>query len=705
MEPPDHPLLERDALVVAPFRRDTAQNMMFLNSLRLSGLRRLRFIWPCLALFGFSCADLAAQVRFSGNFAYSGVGNAVTFGVTRIDNFRPLGTVSGTLAIQLWATTVPYAGVSTLIGNKIAEVQIGTLLGGYYLSPVTRTTFLSNLPAPGYYNIVFVLAEWSGFQWLTVDHGNFPTYQPIGVVAIAPTITSQPRSLELSVGGSGSLSVAASGTEPFSLQWYRNGVVLAGKTASSLVLSNAQLSDAGAYSVVVTNSAGSVASSAATVTVTQPVQVQPPVITTQPASQSAPEGSSVLFSVVASSTVAVQYVWTRNGAAINGATSSSLTLSNVSRADEGAYVVRVTNSVGSVNSTAATLSVITATQVQPPVITSQPVSQSATEGSFVKLSVIVTSTTPLQYSWSRNGIQISGATDSSLSFSSVRKADEGVYGVRVTNSAGVVMSSQASVTVLPSSSLSNLSVRTTLAAGQVLTLGAVVSGGSKDVLVRAAGPVLAKFGLTGMADPRLDLFTGGSAPKASNDDWNPGLSTTFATVGAFGFDSGSKDAALRESLNGAFTVQAKGAGPGTVLVEAYDVSGGTGRRLVNVSARNQVGTGDDILIAGFAISGTGSKKLLIRAVGPTLGAFGVEGALADPIVRVFDSRNTVVGSNDNWEASLATTFAQVGAFALASGSRDAALIIDLPASSSYTVQVSGASGGTGEALVEVYEIP
>ena len=98
-----------------------------------------------------------------------------------------------------------------------------------------------------------------------------------------------------------------------------------------------------------------------------------------------------------------------------------------------------------------------------------------------------------------------------------------------------------------------------------------------------------------------------------------------ASVGAFGFTTGSKDAAFLQRLNAAYSIQARGTGPGVVLVEAYDTGDITAARLVNVSARNRVGTGDDILIAGFNIAGTGLKQLLIRAVGPKLRDFGVEG--------------------------------------------------------------------------------
>jgi hypothetical protein len=237
-----------------------------------------------------------------------------------------------------------------------------------------------------------------------------------------------------------------------------------------------------------------------------------------------------------------------------------------------------------------------------------------------------------------------------------------------------------------------------------LIVGAVISGGSREIVFRAAGPALNQFGLTGLADPRLDLFTGGVLPSAGNEDWNDSLTSLFASLGAFPFLPGSRDAALAQSLQGSFTVQSRGPGAGTVLVEAYDADSGFAPRLVNLSARNQVGTGSDILIAGFAVSGTGTKQLLIRAIGPALTAFGVTGALIDPRLQVFNSAGAVVAANDNREPGLATSFTQVGAFPLTAGSRDAALLLTVNAGASYTVQVEGVGGTTGEALIEIYEV-
>ena len=179
---------------------------------------------------------------------------------------------------------------------------------------------------------------------------------------------------------------------------------------------------------------------------------------------------------------------------------------------------------------------------------------------------------------------------------------------------------------------------------------------------------------------------------------------TFSALGAFAFDPGSLDAALLQSLSGPHTAHAKGAGAGVVLVEAYDAGSGTDLRLVNLSARNLVGTGPNVLIAGFVIDGTGTKTLVIRGIGPRLGEFGVQGVLADPSIEVFDVDNNKVAENDDWDDSLTDTFTALGAFDLTSGSPDAALITTLPAGTSYTVILRGADGGTGEALVEVYEV-
>lgn len=133
---------------------------------------------------------------------------------------------------------------------------------------------------------------------------------------------------------------------------------------------------------------------------------------------------------------------------------------------------------------------------------------------------------------------------------------------------------------------------------------------------------------------------------------------------------------------------------------------GTTGRLINVSVRTNAGTGADTLIVGFVVAGSASRTLLVRGIGPTLATFGVTGALADPSITLFNASGQLA-TNDNWgqasnAAQILGTAAAVGAFPLQSGSLDASLLRDFSASS-YTVQVTGAAGATGTALMEAYD--
>lgn len=427
-------------------------------------------------------------------------------------------------------------------------------------------------------------------------------------------------------------------------------------------------------------------------------------ITTQPASLSVNAGGAATFTVAATGAGTLTYQWTKDGANISGATSSTLSLPSVSASSAGDYRVVVTGSGGSVTSQPATLTVITA---QVPAIVTPPLTQTVVVGARLTLSVDASGTAPLSYQWRKAGTPIVGATNPSFTLPSVQAADAAAYSVAVTNAAGTVVSNAATISVIPAvaSAISNVSVRTSLGANQTLIVGFTMVGGAKPVLMRAVGPGLAAFGVPAtMDDPRLTLFDGNSS-VASNDNWGGGssLAASFASVGAFPLPASSGDAALVNAVSGGRTVQISGPGAGSVLVEAYDAGSGVSPRLTNVSARNRVGTGADILIAGVTVSGTAPKTLLIRGVGPTLSLFGVTGVLADPKLEIFNSDQVRIAQNDTWAPSLEGVFSAVGAFGLTAGSKDAALVISLPPGG-YTVQLSGVANGTGEGLIEVYEV-
>jgi thiol-disulfide isomerase/thioredoxin len=346
-----------------------------------------------------------------------------------------------------------------------------------------------------------------------------------------------------------------------------------------------------------------------------------------------------------------------------------------------------------------------------PAILTQPGPVVVVVGAPATLSVSATVAGSVSYQWFRDGVALAGATGASYTVPSVALSDAGNYTVRVSTIDSAVTSQAARLTVNTppvglESRLSNLSVLTTLAAEQLLTVGFTMQGGAKPVLLRAAGPGLKALGVAGaQADPRLALFNG-STQIATNDNWsgNAEVTTASANVGAFAFAGPSSlDAALVSSVEGSRTMQVSGSSAGTVIVEAYDAGTGFTARLINLSALNQAGRGTP-LTAGFTIAGAGTKNVLIRAIGPALTALGVGGALPDPKLELFNSAQVRIGENDNWSSALAATFASVGAFALSEGSRDAALLVTL-AAGGYSVQVGPAGEGSGAVLVEVYEVP
>ena len=472
---------------------------------------------------------------------------------------------------------------------------------------------------------------------------------------------------------------------------------------------------AGSYSLSVrgwnnTNKRGSGGDRTYTININvQAGAVAAPTITTQPAGLSVNAGGSATFSVVATGGGTLSYQWTKDGVNVSGATASTLTLPSVSASSAGDYRVVVTGSGGTVTSQPATLTVVTA---QAPTIVTRPLTQTVVVGARLTLSVDAAGTAPLSYQWRKAGNPIVGATNPSFTLPSVQVADAAAYAVAVTNAAGTVVSDAATISVIPAvaSAISNVSVRTSLAASQTLIVGFTMAGGAKPILVRAVGPGLAAFGVPAtMDDPRLALFDGATS-VASNEDWGGGssLAGSFASVGAFPLPAASRDAALVNSVSGGRTAQINGPGAGAVLVEAYDAGSGVSPRLTNVSARNRVGTGANVLIAGVTISGTAPKTLLIRGVGPTLSVFSVPGVLADPKLEIFNSNQVKIAENDTWSPSLEPVFLAVGAFALTPGSKDAALVISLPpgpnGSAGYTIQLSGVASGTGEGLIEVYEV-
>ena len=330
-----------------------------------------------------------------------------------------------------------------------------------------------------------------------------------------------------------------------------------------------------------------------------------------------------------------------------------------------------------------------------------------------------------------NNAMFSGATTAALTLTNITINMGGdMFRVQLTNPAGSSLSGTATLTVsggsgggtTGSARLINISTRAQVGTGgNILIPGFVINGsGTETLLIRADGPALTGFGVSGaLAAPSLVLTAQATdATLATNTGWgtnsNPAqIVSVSAQVGAFALASGSADCAVIVTLQpGAYTVQVSGVGAttGVCLAEVYEVSYTGTARLVNIATRAMVGTGGNIMIAGFVIAGSGSEELLVRGDGPSLTAFGVSGALAQPSLTLINqttgatiASNTVWGTNSN-PAQITSVAAQVGAFAFAPGSADSAVIVNLPAGE-YTAEVSGVNSTSGVALAEIYEVP
>ena len=263
---------------------------------------------------------------------------------------------------------------------------------------------------------------------------------------VAPTIASQPASQIVIAGQTATFSVMASGTAPLSYQWLKNSANIGGATAATYTTPSTIAGDSGAkFDVVVSNSAGSITSAMATLTVNAAAVA--PTITTQPANQSVTVGQTATFSVTATGTAPLSYQWQKNNANIPGATAASYTTPVTVTTDNGAkFDVIVSNTAGSQTSTMATLTVSAAAAA--PTITTQPANQSVTVGQTATFSVTATGTAPLSYQWQKNNTNISGATAASYTTPAAAITDNSAkFDVIVSNATGSQTSTMATLTV------------------------------------------------------------------------------------------------------------------------------------------------------------------------------------------------------------------------------------------------------------------
>lgn len=548
----------------------------------------------------------------------------------------------------------------------------------------------------------------------------------------APVIQGGPGVITFSETTSGTAWVFCTGMQPFSFQWRKDGADLPGETRASIRFSAEPAGQEGIYTCVVRNPVGSAESFPYTARFVSEriVPAKPRIRNTfwETTWQGFPTGADLFLSSSADYTPSAERrtQWYRDGVPIPGETSSDLRIRNIGTQHRGAYTVVYTNEYGATASDPYDVRV--AAPEDAPLI-SRPVQTIRVKlGGDFEIFPPLTGTN-LRYRWFVDGRAVTSELMANPAAVSVRVSNAqamhlGLWTLEATNDAGTVTAPAAMVVLdegLPASAkLANVSTRALAGQGAgTLIAGFTIAGSSsKRMLLRAIGPTLKHFGVNNaVMAPRLMVYRGGQL-IASNETWyrQSGITALVAAqraAGTYALMEQDGDAALVATLEpGSYTLQYRLGDldtPAVGLIEAYDIDPGySPSRVVNMSSRLFVGKGEQAAIPGLVVRGTGTKTYLIRAVGPGLGKFGVEGVLADPRIVISGGR-AVSFSNDDWETSwnraeISQLSERLGAFALDSGSKDAALLVTL-AAGSYTVLVSGAADSTGIALVEIYEVP
>ncbi|PWU14633.1 MAG: hypothetical protein C5B50_16995 [Verrucomicrobia bacterium] len=313
-------------------------------------------------------------------------------------------------------------------------------------------------------------------------NGNFDIYTArVTVVGQQVTITAQPQSQTVNQTSNVTFTVAASGAAPISYQWLFNSNNIAGATNVSLTMTNVQLTNAGSYSVLVTNPSSSVLSSNAVLTV-----LGAPSITVQPQSQAAVPGLTASFSAAAFGATPLKYQWLFNSNNIAGATNSSFSLSPVQLTNAGTYSVRVTNQFGAALSSNAVLTLLPAVT-----ITAQPQNVAALAGQPFAFSVSAFGAPPLSYQWFFNNAAIAGATNTSFGLASAQYANAGSYSVLVTNLYGSALSSNALLGIVSTVAWGDNSLGQTNQLVSLSNVVAVAAGQWHNLALRNDGSIVA----------------------------------------------------------------------------------------------------------------------------------------------------------------------------------------------------------------------
>ncbi len=608
----------------------------------------------------------------TGNFHFLAVtadGALVAWGHNSSGQTNVPATLSGvvaatggsghSLALKSDGTVVGWGSIGAVPAGIANIVAIGAGLSAGFGLKADGTLVAWGSGSSGQVSIPAGMSKVAGFS--SGDYHVLALRDP--ATDVVPTITTQPpSSVSVSQSGTVSFSMVASGNGPLFYQWRKAGSpIFASINLPTLTLGNAQTADAGNYDVVVSSPGGSVISTPVSVTVVLP---SAPSFTKQPASGNINVGNIGSFSVTAAGTAPFTYQWRKGGVPIPGATRADgvYIIGPVQLADVGTYDVVVSNAHGSAISDVATLVV---NALAAPAFTLQPVSGILNVGDVASFRAGVTGAVPLTLQWRKNGVPISGANGPLLIVGEAQLGDAGAYDLVVSNPLGIATSDAATL------------LFTSLLVAPAITL----QPSGQDVVIGAN----AHFSVAATGSPTPTF------------QWRRnGTSIAGATASTFQITLvQDSDAALYDVVvtNAKATVVSGAA--------ALTVRG----RPVLWSAQLALTAGD--VIGAFTVEGTAPKRLLARAVGPTLASYGISNPLADPKIEIFDRSGQVIASNDDWsthgdQAGLFAASAAAGALPLGHGSKDAVVLLSY-SPGTYTARVTAASPGGRIVQLELYD--
>ena len=419
--------------------------------------------------FSYTITAENSPTSFSATNLPSGFALDSSTGIITSPQPAPQLAVISVVATNSFGSSLPLnlvvtiGGYSTITSPATASVASGSAFSYTLAAGNTPMGFnLSGEPAGLSFNsttgVLSGTPTQSGTYTLTASANNALGAGPSTAITLSvtdpstgtasptpPLIVGEPQPQAVSVGSTALFSVTAVGTGAMGYQWSLNNVLIAGASGPVLTIEEVNASDAGSYTVTVTNAVGTAQSALANLSILS--LIVPPAIVAQPYKSAVTLGSPASFTVGASGTGQLSYQWLLNGAPVAGATTATINIPSAQPSDAGTYSAVVSSPTGSSQSAGAVLTV--SPEPTAPIFQYQPAATFVTVGGTATLGVGVVGTPPITYQWSKGGVAVPGATSSSLSFANVTSADAGVYSVAITDPVGTVTSSAAALTVNP----------------------------------------------------------------------------------------------------------------------------------------------------------------------------------------------------------------------------------------------------------------